>query len=519
MSVDTVLMCQNVMVKPVEMQSLISFGLDLRLLQGIIQRIYDETPALQSVESDLFRLRLNSPQLETRDIGDVYCVGLHLTGRVTIGSSDEQLFDTWVLLQPALTFDADGIPVGVLEYDRVVTATPFFVVGFVAQEFAPDGRVGVVLSTLQLPLFKPLLERVVEMQFPNSEGITSSILSSLSFDFYLGRPGFITRPNYTPYPVGRAKFEKRFNGTADLSTVPALVASVALNGQQARLPGDTSNVVHGSGMQLIVSKTLFDMQLAQQAASQIGTEISDGVDIDSLSLMSGDAGIDIDMRGSKTGVTVKIKGTIMGQFYGGTGGSLVMVPAVDVDVDTDWWVDLLSAIAIAVPVVGWILGDIFIWDPLEDAREEAPITANESLSKQFNEALVPVATAVTESLEIEDLESRAYLSDVWFFNGHFTVAAAAFAGVHFETITAVSHDVAYVGSHKDHLKPVPSVREISLSQGHVLKPWQAGELAKLGIVVIPLHHGVENHLARGDYYLRSNPNDTVADNLVPNISD
>jgi len=172
----------------------------------------------------------------------------------------------------------------------------------------------------------------------------------------------------------------------------------------------------------------------------------------------------------------------MGQFYGGTGGSLSMVPAVDVDVDTDWWVDLLSVFAVAIPIVGWILGDIFIWDPLEEARADAPITANASLSRQFNDALRPVTEAVTNSLDIQDLESRAYLSDVWFFDGHFAVAAAAFAGIHRETIAAVSHDIAYVGTDRDRLKPVPSVHEITLSQGQVLKPWQAGELAKLGIL-------------------------------------
>jgi len=249
-------------------QSLISFGLDVRLLQGIVQQIYEDTPALQLVENDLYRLVLNAPVFETRGANDTYRLGLHLTGRITIAGTAEQLFDTWVSLEPTMIFDEAGIPVGVLTYNEVEEAIPAFVAGLVAQEFAPEGRVGEVLSTLELPLFEPLLTRVVEMQFPEAEEITPEILAALSFDFYLGQPGFITRPRYRPYPIGRGRFVKQFVGTSNLSTVPALVASIALNGEEARLPGAVSNVVRGSGMQLIVSKTLFDVELASQAESQ-----------------------------------------------------------------------------------------------------------------------------------------------------------------------------------------------------------------------------------------------------------
>jgi len=364
----------------------------------------------------------------------------------------------------------------------------------------------------------------METMFPASPPLV--VGDVLAFEFYLGRPGYFSRPSYSPFHIGPDGVRTDaliFNGRTEHSTVPSLVASVALAGQQARLPGDVSNVVRGTGMQLVVSKTLFDRDLARQAASQVGTEF-DGVEIDSMSVTSVDAGIELNMNASKTGVTVRIEGTIVGVFSEELAGTeelpgfearLNMHPVLSVDIDTVWWVKLINVLTFT-PFLGTLLNDIFIWKPLGEARQEATVTVDRTLATQFNEALAPIASALNGALELENIESRTYVSGIWFFDGNFTVAAAAFAGVHPETITAVSHDMAFVG---DNLKQVISVSTISLSEGHVLKPWQAGELAKLGILDIPNHHGVENSLARGGYYLRSDPNDTITDNLVPNTLD
>ena len=59
-----------------------------------------------------------------------------------------------------------------------------------------------------------------------------------------------------------------------------------------------------------------------------------------------------------------------------------------------------------------------------------------------------------------------------------------------------------------------SVDEITLGTGQSVAPWQAAQLVHDGLIALPGHHAVENPQARGGWYLRSNPNDTLADNLI-----
>jgi len=58
----------------------------------------------------------------------------------------------------------------------------------------------------------------------------------------------------------------------------------------------------------------------------------------------------------------------------------------------------------------------------------------------------------------------------------------------------------------------PAVKTLLLSTGHELAPEEGARLMKAGILRVPRLHGVQ---ARYAWYVRSNPNSRVADNLVP----
>jgi hypothetical protein len=493
--------------------SLISIGIDLRLLQGFLNQSYEESEQMQHISDDDYELDLERPLLETRDDGQR--LGLHLRGLLKLSEPPAIAFDTWIELEP--TPDGgdgnQGTPVGKLRYKGVEDTQPESARFLVEEACAPDGTIGSFLAAMEFPLFEPLLAEVSESQILGPHVRGAELMEQVSVDFYLGRPGTITRPLYRTPAIGYKRFGLELESVAEKATVPALIASVALAKQEAALPGKLSTVPYATGMQLIVSKTIMDAKLAQQAEAQIGTKLQDDVVTKSLSLIAGNAGIDIQLHGEGSKAEVDISGTIAARFSGGIGGSLHMVPAIQVSVEMSWWVEALSLICIAMPLLGWVVGDIFIWEPFEDKEESAPITSNERLSRQFNDALRPVAERLTRSLRIAPMASRAYLADVWFFAGNFAVSAAAFAGRWPARIDEITYDVAHVGR-QGHLKPVPSVAELLLDGGQRLKPWHAGELAKLGILEIPHHHGVENHLARGGFYLRSNPNNTTADNLI-----
>ena len=82
-----------------------------------------------------------------------------------------------------------------------------------------------------------------------------------------------------------------------------------------------------------------------------------------------------------------------------------------------------------------------------------------------------------------------------------------------------SPDVAHVsapktGPKRSHRRPVPSVADITFTSGHTLMPWQAAEVVRDGLIELPGYHAVHQPQARGEWYLRSNPNDRTDDNLV-----
>jgi hypothetical protein len=493
--------------------ALLLFGLDIELLQGIVNHLYESDPTLRSVDggNGLFHLDLDPPAIETRADG-AFRMGVHLTGRLFVGAQPDPLvFDTWVRLRPELVGNPGEIPAGALRFDAVEDVVPAGAEQPVADAFGPDGFIGKTLDTLTIPVFADLLASANDQLFPDAE----LDVSRFSTAFYLGRSAPIRRPVWT---VRRANshWEPSLDLDVTYATVPALMAAVGPAGADPVPPDAPSVVRSGTGLGLVTSAGLLAQRFARESEAVVGTKLQD-LTIDRLDVSSTDWGFDVDGEGHKTGAEVDFSGSLVVQFRGGVGGEIVMRSTVETDVDTAWWVDLLSVVAALVPGLGWFLGDLLIWGPVQ----EAPGKVEAALLDQFSTPLASAAQQLATAFGLEGIPTSAFLADVWFFDGNLAVTAAAFAGRRTEEVQAVTHDVAYLaadpggaGKHTNRRRPVSSVAEITLSGGHALKPWQAGQLVHDGLLRIPGHHAVSNPLAKGGVYLRSNPDDTTSNNLL-----
>ncbi|HSF88952.1 MAG TPA: hypothetical protein VLA46_06000 [Saprospiraceae bacterium] len=494
--------------------SLQLFALELDILQGIVNFLHDALPSFRTIEDPdgAYRLELDPPQVETRDDGD-FRMGIHLTGQLFLGDEPNAfLFDTWVRLRPEVGENESGVKVGVLVFDSVEEVIPPLAGTAVSDAFGPDGPLGSALSSLALEIFSDLTTSVHNQLFPAG---TPFDINAFSLAFYLGRPASMDRPTYGIIREGDHYVPDLQFDFSEL-TKPALVASVALAGEEAIPPEAFSIIRPGTGLGLVTTARLFELRFARESASLPGT-VMQGLTIDHFNAVATDYGFDIDGAGHKTGADVSFSGSLIAQFRGGVGGQFVMRSTIETDVDSAWWVDLLSVVAAIIPGIGWILGDIFIWDPIR----EAPAQVENALLGRFLDPIAQAAQKLADNFSIDIIPTQAFLADVWFFDGNMGVAATAFAGRQTAGISSVSRDVAFLaknpsttGRHTNRRRQVESVFEITLSTGYRLKPWQAGQLVEDRLLTIPGHHAVESPLVKGGVYLRSNPDENTSNNLL-----
>ncbi len=489
------------------------FGLDLDILQGIVTFLHSALPSFRTVEDPdgAYVLELDVPRVEIRDGGN-FRMGLHITGRLELDGQAPQLFDTFVRLRPEVGANDDGEPVGTLVFDAIEDVFPPEAEPAITDTFGADGPLGSALAALALDVFADLIDSVNDQVNPPGTVVD---LAAFSTAFYLGRPAPMPRPVWTIKRVGD-RYEPDLDLDISYATTPALIASVALTGEDPVPPGSPSIVRPGTGLGLVTAAQTFAARFARESQTLPGTDMQ-GLTIDHFSATSTDWGFDIDGGGHKTGADVSFSGSLIGQFRGGVGGQFLMRSTVQTDVDTAWWVDLLSVVAIAVPVIGWILGEIYIWEP----ESAAPDKVQASLRDKFVTPISDAAAKLAAEFALPLIPTEAYVADVWFFDGNMSVAAAAFAGTRTASVHAVNRDIAHVvkdpagaGLHANRRRPVESVEEIVLDSGHALKPWQAAELVDKKVLVIPGHHVVHNPLATEGRYLRSDPDDTTANNLL-----
>ena len=493
--------------------SLQLFALEVDLLQGIVNWLHEERPSFRTIEDPEgdYRLELDPPQLETRDDGD-FRMGIHLTGKLFLSTdTNALLFESWVRLRPEVGTDDDGNPVGVLVFVAVEEVIPTLAEAAVTEAFGPDGPVGSALDALKLDVFSALTRSVHDQLFPG----TPFDRNAFAVAFYLGRPAAIARQVWKIRLDGD-DYVPDLDLDVSYLTTPALVASVALAGEEAVPPEAPSIVRPGTGLTLVTTARLFDARFALESATIVGTELQ-GLTMDRFEASSTDYGFDISGEGHKTGATVTFSGALIAKFRGGVGGQLLMLSTVETDVDSAWWVDVLSVVAALVPGLGWFLGDVLIWEP----KREAPGKVEAALLDKFLTPLSDAAQRLATEFSINIIPAAAFLADVWYFERNMAVAAAAFVGRRTVGVLAVSRDVAHVAKdpagtarHSSRRRPVESVEEIVLTTGHALKPWQAGRLVADRLLTIPGHHAVHNPLARGRVYLRSNPDADSSNNLL-----
>lgn len=491
-----------------------ALGLDLQVLQGAVTHLYRTSPAFSVIEGAGYRLELIIPAVEVRPVCGTlpYRMGIHLVGDLYLGNNPSVVFDAWVRLDPAVVTDpATGIPAGALRFVGVESIKPAFAKDALAAEFADDGSIGKVLSTFTLPLFDSLLASATAIVNPNADPDAPDPPpdpSLFAVDFWLGQPGAIRRPVFT-VQGGQPHLEL----DVGYVTVPALMATVALAGHSPRMVGDPSVVRPGTGLQLVTTKAAFDAKLAVEKAATEGTEVS-GFTVDRLDLSAVDGGIMVDGEGHQTGAHATFTGEVVARYEGGTDGHLHMIPAVHTDVDLDTWVVVLSAVGIVLfPIIGLIAVDVLVWGP----EAAAPGTVDQALQGKFTQPLVDIGDQLASGFGVDSMPSAAYLTDLWIFDGNLAVAAVALLGSNPTSIHAVTYDVAHLakpGVRTNRRRPVRSVAEITLESGHTVAPWQAAELVRDGIIDLPHYHAVHQPRARGEWYLRSNPNDELDDNLI-----
>ena len=491
------------------------FGLDLELLQGVLTFLHGAIAPFREIDDPdgEYRLALDVPLLEVRDDTDGYRLGILCTGRLFLSDDDPgSLFETFVRLRPDKAADAGGMPQGVLVFEAIEDVFPVAAEGPITEVFGADGPLGKALDALRLDVFRALLGNLTEQLQPEGTPVDPAQFET---ELYLGRPASIPRSVYTIAASGGG-YAPELDLDVSYTTVPALVATVALAGEDPIPLGEPSIVRPGTGLMLVSTAAMFALRFAIEKAATEGHEL-EGLTIDRFDATSTDYGFDVSGAGHKTGANVSFDGSLVAQFRGGVGGQLLMRSTIDTDVDSHWWVDLLSVVARVTGVLGWTLGEIFIWEPTRDA----PAKVETALLDKFTTPLTDAAQRLAQEFSLDVVPTEAFLADVWFFDGNLGVTAAAFAGSRTASVQAVTHDVAHVskdpagaGKHAQRRRPVVSVEEIVLDSGHALKPWQAAKLVDKRLLVIPGHHVVHNALAREGVYLRSDPDDTTADNLL-----
>ena len=477
--------------------------------------IYENEPAIQVIElpEQNARLELDVPQFDFRDDGN-FRMGMHLTGQLFVdGFPGPLVFDAWVHLQPVLKMEGDK-PIGILEYVEVEDVTPEPARQAVEDAFGPDGLVGGILADLEFDVFEELAKSLQKQIFPDQEEDEFEF-DAFSYAFYLGKPAPIRHPYYKTKREGD-DIVPELEFVTNFSTAPALIASIALNGEDATPPDASSIVIPDTGLALLSSKRMFDTKFELEKEEIIGSKMQ-GLTMDVFEAESTDYGFDIKGGGHKTGATVTFEGSLIGDFIGGVGGQFVMHSTIETDVDTKWWVDLLSAVAFMIPVLGWILGEIYIWEP----AREAPENVESTLLDKFSKPLQKVADDLGEKFEIPDIRTHAYLADAWFFNGNMIISSVAFAGVQEGQISRVDRDIAYLardpkgeGKRSNRRRTVESVGTIYLKDGRAMKPWHAGKLVLMGILELPGYHAVMSDLVKEGVYLRGNPDGDPSNNLL-----
>ena len=486
----------------------VAVGLDVRLMSGIIDFLF-ETGAIESeldtgvsgISGQLETLALAAEVIE----GETLMV-LDLTGNLIIGEQDPSPFSMRLSLDPVVRPVDGAAPVAGFEVGELIEAEPALLA--LAFPQIKDG-LDAALADLALPLFDPLISQVEAAFF----GTTPPSRATWAVSWRLTPAATLDRVNIS-IPPGEPD-QPFVESRTPMETVPALVASIALPGEEA-VPVDTGSIVpRPSGIQVLIARDTMNPMLAATASAQVGTTM-DGATIDALSMEMTELGIKLAGSATAGEADIDWDGTLLilfSKFYRlhhspalrwMDGRVNVYTGGIDVDVDMPWWLGMLRVVLVLIGPIGWALDATLIQPRLEEA-DAAPDLIRGAFREQVTEALQAAISAVAD-IDANDAPLTVFGHDAWVLDGHYATSLIAFAGRNRHEVTVVEHDEFEVeGAHGE------SVGMLNLDSGHRLHPEELGRLLISGVVEVPGMHGVQ---APYGYYVRTNPNADPTDNLV-----
>lgn len=406
----------------------------------------------------------------------------------------------------------------------------------------------------------------------NLRSIGDAFFGSNSFDLFKGLMGQLSETaeelafSFYYAPQGQLEVEQGFvkqndplrygvRGRKTNTTAPALIASIAPKNKTAVIPGGKSMVIEHTGMQIVISRTVMNRRLEENAESQVGKDIQ-GATIKSLSLEMTDFGFLAKGKASKGDTDIHWKGPVEVSFskyqvlsdgrienYGGNFN--VSSARVKVDLDYPWYLDLAKILAPALVIASFFIGMPLLavltlavvggtaitinvaFDDAFDQAEAAPGNVQKSLAQQLAEGLAQSLRSAGGFVEEMETPVTLFNDSSWINNGHMFQSFLLFAGVTNTNVAEIVYDKFRLrdGAHGT------SVGFLVLGSGHKLHPSEAGQLLKSRNLVIPGHHGVELKVKlapqmdlktgkvvtpiKSVFYVRSNPDSTVENNLVP----
>lgn len=162
----------------------IAVGIDVQLLKGLVQFLYDREVIPKNISQGGLVLTLEAPAIEVDNpsgAGEGPVLALRVTGMFAL-SGNPSPFDAKLALEPFVRAGTAGAaPVAALRAGDVISITPASaqaVFGVVATAFLND-----VLANLDLPLFDPLIAQVEAAFFPDDPPARSTWAA----DFFLGK--------------------------------------------------------------------------------------------------------------------------------------------------------------------------------------------------------------------------------------------------------------------------------------------------------------------------------------------
>ena len=494
----------------------IAAGLDIEIINGILVHLYEASaipPEINlGIESggktiNLLHARLEQPRVSVKYDNGSPRLGVSLSGEASLYDGEPAALGCWIEILPVVVATEGEAPSAGIALGPMEDAVPDWFSWAFNNLLATDLQKA--LADVKLPIFDGLISQL-ETAYKEPPA-----RDQWSCGFYIAKPSTLER-QHVSFPRGEPD-KPYLDFIEHRTTVVSLLFTLALPGEDPRLPNDRSIVPRGTGLQLIIAESAMNLILGAQTSAMVGQEI-EGAKINALSMRMHPLGIEMHRRAEKDAADIDWDGVLLlfwrrwyyldsgaMRHYSGGGRVDVFTSGIDVDVDLPWWVTLLQVVSFLVGPIGWILNSIFLAPKLQQAGE-APTIVRAGLSDVVGAAFNDMLSGVASIAGIAPVPLKMYGRDSWVMDGHYAYTALLMAGKHDAGFEDIVHDRFEVTGAKGE-----SVGYFVLDSGHDLSPEEAGELMKEGILRVAGYHGVA---ASYGHYVRSNPDKTIANNLV-----